>query len=129
MHAEFIALQEILSSKTHKPEEVVLYVTVEPCVMYDLDERDKTRFCGIFANFIVFRCAHAMILAGVKLVYYGCGNERFGGCGSVLPVHQELQGLKCVSGILADDSVALLKGFYAQENPNGTKSHQKHFIY
>ena len=60
-----------------------------------------------------------MILAGVKKVYYGCRNERFGGCGSVIPVHQELEGLECVDGILRDDSIALLKGFYAQENPNG----------
>lgn len=60
-----------------------------------------------------------MILAGVKKVFYGCGNERFGGCGSVLPVHQELGGLDCISGVLAEESIALLKGFYACENPNG----------
>lgn len=61
-----------------------------------------------------------MILAGVKKVFYGCGNERFGGCGSVLPVHKEPPGLDCTSGILAEEAVALLKGFYAMENPNGT---------
>lgn len=33
-HAEFIALQEILASGVHRPQDVVLYVTVEPCVMY-----------------------------------------------------------------------------------------------
>jgi tRNA-specific adenosine deaminase 2 len=60
-----------------------------------------------------------MILAGVKMAFYGCGNERFGGCGSVLPVHKEGNGLECFSGILAEESISLLKGFYAQENPNG----------
>jgi tRNA(Arg) A34 adenosine deaminase TadA len=33
-HAEYIALQEIIHSGQHSPSDVVLYVTVEPCVMY-----------------------------------------------------------------------------------------------
>lgn len=33
-HAEYIALTDILKQKQHRPEDVVLYVTVEPCVMY-----------------------------------------------------------------------------------------------
>jgi len=40
-------------------------VTVEPCIM----------------------CAQTIALMGVPRVYAGCGNDRFGGCGSVLPVH------------------------------------------
>jgi hypothetical protein len=27
--------------------------------------------------------------AGVRWCYYGCRNDRFGGCGSVLPVHAQ----------------------------------------
>lgn len=38
----------------------------------------------------------------------------------MLPVHQEAPGLECIAGVLADESIALLKGFYAHENPNGT---------
>lgn len=41
-------------------------VTVEPCIM----------------------CAQVISLHGVPLVYAGCGNDRFGGCGSVLSVHE-----------------------------------------
>ena len=43
-----------------------LYVTCEPCIM----------------------CAGALSLLRVRRVFYGCRNDRFGGCGSILPVHQ-----------------------------------------
>ena len=42
-----------------------LYVTVEPCIM----------------------CASALVQLRIGRVVYGCGNERFGGCGSVLNVN------------------------------------------
>ncbi|KAG0588702.1 hypothetical protein KC19_2G262900 [Ceratodon purpureus] len=44
-----------------------LYVTCEPCIM----------------------CASALSLLGFRKVYYGCGNDRFGGCGSVLDIHTD----------------------------------------
>lgn len=47
--------------------ETTLYVTVEPCIM----------------------CASALRQLGIKEVYYGCGNDRFGGCGSVLGVNEK----------------------------------------
>lgn len=33
-------------------------------------------------------CASALRQLGIRNVYFGCGNQRFGGCGSVLRVHQ-----------------------------------------
>jgi tRNA-specific adenosine deaminase 2 len=45
--------------------ETTLYVTIEPCIM----------------------CASALRQVGIKRVVFGAGNERFGGNGSVLPVH------------------------------------------
>lgn len=42
-----------------------LYVTVEPCIM----------------------CAAALRYVGVRRVVFGCFNERFGGCGGVLRIH------------------------------------------
>jgi tRNA-specific adenosine deaminase 2 len=42
-----------------------LYVTVEPCIM----------------------CASALRQLGIRNVYFGCANHRFGGCGSVLHVN------------------------------------------
>ncbi len=33
-------------------------------------------------------CAGALALLGIKHVYYGCQNDRFGGCGSILSLHE-----------------------------------------
>jgi tRNA(Arg) A34 adenosine deaminase TadA len=47
--------------------DTTLYVTVEPCIM----------------------CASALRQLGIKEVFYGCENERFGGCRGVLSVNEE----------------------------------------
>lgn len=72
-HAELEAIDAILADPVLTPEEqpyplsdTVLYVTVEPCIM----------------------CASALRQMGIKEVFYGCANERFGGCGSVLGVNE-----------------------------------------
>ena len=44
-----------------------LYVTCEPCIM----------------------CAAALSLLRLRRVVFGCANDRFGGCGSVLAVHEQ----------------------------------------
>ena len=44
-----------------------LYVTCEPCIM----------------------CAGALSLLGVPKVIYGAANDRFGGCGSILSIHEQ----------------------------------------
>ena len=102
-HAEFIAIDqatEHFNSKGGAFAETVLYVTVEPCVM----------------------CTHALRQVGIPRVVYGCMNERFGGCGSVLNVAMDerinFPLLKCQGGHQAERAVKLLKDFYAQENPN-----------
>ena len=67
-HAEFIALTQIL--KDHELSilrETDLYVTVEPCIM----------------------CASALRQYGVRAVYYGCSNDKFGGNGGILSIHSE----------------------------------------
>jgi len=67
-HAEFEAIDEIL--KSHDRDifrNSSLYVTIEPCIM----------------------CAAALRLLNVKNVYFGATNEKFGGCGSVLSIHNE----------------------------------------
>ncbi|XP_044780099.1 tRNA-specific adenosine deaminase 2 isoform X3 [Bubalus bubalis] len=70
-HAEMVAIDQALDwcrRRDRSPSEVfehtVLYVTVEPCIM----------------------CAAALRLMRIPLVVYGCQNERFGGCGSVLDI-------------------------------------------
>nr|XP_061807006.1 tRNA-specific adenosine deaminase 2-like [Nerophis lumbriciformis] len=110
-HAEMVALDRLLDwcrrgnrDVRSVCERTVLYVTVEPCIM----------------------CAAALRLMNISTVAYGCGNERFGGCGSVLDVGSARlprtgNSFKCVSGHRADEAVEMLKLFYKQENPNAPK--------
>jgi tRNA-specific adenosine deaminase 2 len=37
-------------------------------------------------------CAGALSILGFREVVFGCGNDRFGGCGSILSVHEEGAG-------------------------------------
>ena len=68
-HAELVAIDNILL-RQRLPASVLsecdVYVTCEPCIM----------------------CAGALALVRVRRVVFGCRNERFGGCGSILSVHQ-----------------------------------------
>lgn len=49
-------------------------------------------------------CASALRQMGIQEVYYGCGNERFGGCGSVLGVNEEsIPLLIALSHVKTDD--------------------------
>lgn len=141
-HAEMEALDQLLQTlQTMTPpfvgcpqqelakflSECQLYVTCEPCIM----------------------CAAALSLLGLQKVYYGCSNDRFGGCGSVLSVHNSgcgtcasfpfssrmrqkvflakpslPRGLRCMGGILAEKAVELFRTFYEQGNPNAPKPHR-----
>lgn len=106
-HAELVAIGKILQSgfPFAQLSAVDVYVTVEPCIM----------------------CAAALILVGVKKVYFGCKNDKFGGCGSVLSVNsvdggiQHLNDLPCVGGICEEEAIALLQTFYSRENPLGRR--------
>ncbi|XP_038049420.1 tRNA-specific adenosine deaminase 2-like [Patiria miniata] len=107
-HAELIAIEGAIrwcEDRGTRTEEVfrdtTLYVTVEPCIM----------------------CAGALRAVGIPSVVYGCANERFGGCGSVLSVHSDDipsmgKTFKCVPGVFKDRAVQLLKEFYRGQNPN-----------
>ncbi|KAL1532969.1 tRNA(adenine34) deaminase, variant 2 [Salvia divinorum] len=86
-----------------------LYVTCEPYIM----------------------CAAALSMFGLQEVYYGCANDKFGACGSILSLHtsnsgklhrdgtSKRKGFKCTGGIMATEAINLLKSFYEQGNPNG----------
>ncbi|XP_039131770.1 tRNA-specific adenosine deaminase TAD2-like [Dioscorea cayenensis subsp. rotundata] len=91
-----------------------IHVTCEPCIM----------------------CASAMFILGIRKVYYGCGNDKFGGCGSILSLHENdsenlprgnpsnRKGFKCIGGIMAEEAIALFQSFYEQGNPNAPKPHR-----
>ncbi|KAL2082808.1 hypothetical protein ACEWY4_022626 [Coilia grayii] len=114
-HAEMVTFDQVLEwchSNNLDVKEVcaqsTLYVTVEPCIM----------------------CSSALRLLNIPLIVYGCGNERFGGCGSVLNIASDndlLTGssFKCISGHRAEEAVEMLKRFYKQENPNAPKCKMK----
>ncbi|KZT74473.1 cytidine deaminase-like protein [Daedalea quercina L-15889] len=107
-HAELEAIDEILADRTLTPtttqyslSETTLYVTVEPCIM----------------------CASALRQMGIKEVFYGCENDRFGGCGSVLGVNNKLihpkhAPYKATGGYLREDAIMALRRFYITENTN-----------
>ncbi len=40
-------------------------------------------------------CAGALSLAGIRHLHYGCGNDRFGGCGSILSISADGCGTCC----------------------------------
>jgi tRNA-specific adenosine deaminase 2 len=134
-HAEFVAINDILSQqdsngiRVYQPgilAECDLYVTVEPCIM----------------------CASLLRQTGIRKVYFGAQNEKFGGTGGVLNIHREngkrvlqpgygvaggkgiIQG-NCADsdydvsgGWLREEAIVMLRRFYVQENERG-----KFYIY
>jgi tRNA-specific adenosine deaminase 2 len=78
-------------------------------------------------------CAGALSLLSFRSVVFGCPNDKFGGNGSIIPVH-ELGCGDCGTdkgwlrskgtypsrgGIFAKQAVELLQDFYIAGNPNG----------
>ena len=78
--------------------ETDLYVTVEPCIM----------------------CAAALRQLGIRRVYFGCSNDRFGGNGTVFSLHSDHHAkyppYEVVSGLFRKEAIILLRSFYIQEN-------------
>ncbi|XP_061991738.1 tRNA-specific adenosine deaminase TAD2-like isoform X1 [Rosa rugosa] len=123
-HAEMEAIDTLLEQwrekrlSTSEVAEIFskcnLYVTCEPCIM----------------------CAAALSIVGIKEVFYGCANDKFGGCGSILSLHSSSsealmsggvpqgKGFKCTGGIMASEAVSLFRNFYEQGNPNAPKPHR-----
>ena len=68
-HAELEAIDAMLTAglSTARIAECTLYVTVEPCIM----------------------CASALRQLRTRRVVFGCRNDKFGGCGSVLSIHSD----------------------------------------
>ncbi|KAJ2833704.1 tRNA(adenine34) deaminase [Coemansia furcata] len=108
-HAELVAIDRMLESGFPLASfpQTTLYVTVEPCVM----------------------CASALRQIGIGLVVYGCHNDRFGGCGSVLGVNSD-EGLdgteyECVTGVYRDEAILMLRKFYVKENESAPQPRKK----
>lgn len=93
-HAELLALQGAAGSHPHKwLLDSTLYVTLEPCVM----------------------CAGAAVLSRVRRVVFGAADPKAGALGSTADIFSEPHinhRPEVTSGILADESSALLKQFF-----------------
>jgi tRNA(adenine34) deaminase len=94
-HAELLAMRRAAQALGHwRLCDADVYVTLEPCPM----------------------CAGAMVNARVKRVIYGCDDPK---AGAVRSLYQLLEDprlnhrVQVVSGVLADESSAMLKSFFA----------------
>ncbi|PNS13814.1 hypothetical protein CAC42_3307 [Sphaceloma murrayae] len=101
-HAEFVALSQIIAKYPLSIlQQTDLYVTVEPCIM----------------------CASALRQFRIRAVYFGCLNERFGGCGGVMRLNSDLPSIdppySVYGGIFREEAIMLLRRFYVQENEKG----------
>ncbi|KAJ9121010.1 hypothetical protein QFC24_004991 [Naganishia onofrii] len=108
LHAELVSLDKILKTHDLPLQDVTLYVTVEPCVM----------------------CASALRQVGIGKVFYGAGNERFGGCGSVLDVNDTPRiksslSYQALGGYYRTEAIMLLRRFYLIQNSNAPKPWNK----
>lgn len=108
LHAEMVAIEKLWNeTKFTDLNNCELYVTVEPCIM----------------------CASALRQLHIDKVYYGCQNEKFGGCGTVISVHSDKYSsdppFLAVGGIFRSKSITLLRMFYIQENQSAPKPKKK----
>ncbi|XP_070502584.1 tRNA-specific adenosine deaminase 2 [Chironomus tepperi] len=101
-HAEFVCIDEVLNyCKANELDfndvfkEIIVVVSVEPCVM----------------------CMGALYDLGIKEIYYGCKNDRFGGSTVVDVASLVKTDTKLVGGINDKEAMDLLKQFYATGNP------------
>jgi tRNA-specific adenosine deaminase 2 len=112
-HAEFEAIDQVLAwcstqnlNMTEVMSDSCLYVTCEPCIM----------------------CASALRQVNLVNCVYGCNNERFGGCESVLNVAtgiNEGPELKLVRGVCEESAIKLLQLFYTYQNPSAPEPRNK----
>ncbi|RXK35380.1 tRNA-specific adenosine deaminase 2 [Tremella mesenterica] len=108
LHAELEAIDHLLPHHPAPLNSITLYVTVEPCVM----------------------CASALRQIGIGRVLYGCGNERFGGCGSLLDIHSTPHlptdpPFVAQGGYYREEAIMLLRRFYMSENSKAPQPKKK----
>jgi len=94
-HAEILAIREAAErSGSWRLEGCALYVTLEPCAM----------------------CAGAVVLARIHRLVFGAGDPKAGFAGSLGDLVRDPRlnhRVEVASGVLADESGALLRGFFA----------------
>jgi tRNA(adenine34) deaminase len=93
-HAEMIAIEDAAAHMgSWRLLNTVLYVTLEPCPM----------------------CAGAIVQARIPRLVYGATDEKAGAAGTLFNICQDDRLNHCLdmtSGVLADESAALLRQFF-----------------
>lgn len=99
-HAEMLVLRKAaLASHNYRLLNTTLYVSVEPCVM----------------------CTGAILHARVGTVVFGAPDPKWGGLGSIYDFSLDTRfnhRLNVVSGILGEESKALIQGFFRNKRAN-----------
>lgn len=102
-HAELVAIRKMDIAQIKNMD---LYVTIEPCIM----------------------CAGALREVGIKNVYFGAKNDKFGGNGTVLNLHSDKSKYpeyKVTSGLMQNEAITMLRKFYIRENENAPLPRKK----
>ena len=117
-HSELVGYDMIRQTYGEKTKQIFretdLYVTVEPCIM----------------------CASFLRQMGIRKVFFGCGNERFGGNGSILSINTDMPSRVdenihidtpyiAYPGILNREAIVLLRKFYIKENKKSPNANNK----
>lgn len=110
-HAEINCIDQVLKFCQEKRvnyetvfRNLDVIVTVEPCIM----------------------CVSALLQLQIRSIVYGCANDRFGGCVSVLEVSKFYDPKITIRGnVKGDEAMRLLKDFYKGVNPNAPESKTK----
>lgn len=93
-HAEVLAIEQAAGRMgSWRLLNTVLYATIEPCPM----------------------CAGAIVQARIPHLVYGAPDEKAGAAGTLYNICEDERLNHCVavtSGVLADESIALLQGFF-----------------
>ena len=95
-HAEVLAIEEACRKKgSWRLTDCTLYVTLEPCSM----------------------CAGAAINARIPRIVYAAKDARAGACGSLinLPSYPLESKPVCACGVLAEESLSMLRSFFAEK--------------
>ena len=102
-HAEVVALRHAAATRgSWRLEGCTLVVTLEPCTM----------------------CAGAIVLARVSKLVFGAYDEKAGAVGSLWDVVRDRRlnhRPEVISGVLADESTALLDEFFAEQRRAGER--------
>ena len=102
-HAEMLVIQAASKKMGNwRFVDTTLYVTLEPCPM----------------------CAGAIVLARIPKVVYGTSDPKSGAAGTLYNILQDERlnhRVELVSGVLADESRALLKSFFQERRQNCKK--------